>query len=420
MHVRRSIKLTVLFALTFAFLGFCEDQLHLNPAQEVAFSHGYDLVEWEARNFLAKWVHRVASALPWNSLSFDERLEEVHRHFGLSEELARLRTRLAREAAEIDGASQPLSMQLERVESDRAALRNSVEETLESSISQVLATEELSSFGGFIWPPVDVRMTRPPKVLVTSPRDRIFRQHDALLEPDVSLQSTEELEAELTATHDLSGLVVEIGGVATYPASIVDTLPLRSTLRLAAHEWLHNFLFFRPLGFNIFDSPEMQTLNETFADIAGREIGDRAYELLGGTVDQPMPPTTGSPAAMPEKEDEAEDQFDFAAEMRETRQRADELLDAGSIEEAEAYMEERRRLFVDQGFPIRKLNQAYFAFYGTYAESPTSVSPTGSQLRAFRDLVPTLHAFITEMARFSTYEQFLVRLEELEAGAEPS
>ena len=42
-------------------------------------------------------------------------------------------------------------------------------------------------------------------------------------------------------------------------------------------------------------------------------------------------------------------------------------------------MEERRLLMVEHGYPIRVLNQAYFAFHGAYAESPASSSPIGAQ-----------------------------------------
>ena len=42
-------------------------------------------------------------------------------------------------------------------------------------------------------------------------------------------------------------------------------------------------------------------------------------------------------------------EFDFRLEMRKTRIRADELLEDGKIEEAEAYMEERRQVFVAEG-----------------------------------------------------------------------
>ena len=54
--------------------------------------------------------------------------------------------------------------------------------------------------------------------------------------------------------------------------------------------------------------------------------------------------------------------------MGETRRTADELLAEGRIEEAEAYMEARRQIFVANGYRLRVLNQAYFAFHGAYAD----------------------------------------------------
>ena len=57
-------------------------------------------------------------------------------------------------------------------------------------------------------------------------------------------------------------------------------------------------------------------------------------------------------------------------------------------------MEERRLYLLANGYYIRKLNQAYFAFYGTYASSPGSVSPIGSGLRNIRQQQPSLKDFI--------------------------
>jgi hypothetical protein len=50
--------------------------------------------------------------------------------------------------------------------------------------------------------------------------------------------------------------------------------------------------------------------------------------------------------------------------MAATRIEVDRLLAGGKIQEAEQYMEARRQIFVAHGYQIRKLNQAYFAFYG--------------------------------------------------------
>ena len=110
-----------------------------------------------------------------------------------------------------------------------------------------------------------------------------------------------------------------------------------------------------------------------------------------------------------------EDEFDFAGEMRETRRRVDELLVEGAIQEAEVYMEERRRLFVENGFHIRVLNQAYFAFNGTYGESPASISPIADQLHRFRALTSDLRTFVETMSRVSSYRQFLDTLDRLVA-----
>ncbi len=54
--------------------------------------------------------------------------------------------------------------------------------------------------------------------------------------------------------------------------------------------------------------------------------------------------------------------------MGQTRQVADRLLAAGQVERAERYMDRRRDALQQHGYTIRKLNQAYFAFYGSYTE----------------------------------------------------
>ncbi len=72
-------------------------------------------------------------------------------------------------------------------------------------------------------------------------------------------------------------------------------------------------------------------------------------------------------------------------------------------------MEERRREFVANGYGIRKLNQAYFAFHGSYADSPTSISPIGGQLESLRQRSASLGGFVRAVAQISSYRD----LEEL-------
>ncbi|HMN13470.1 MAG TPA: hypothetical protein PKD55_14200 [Bellilinea sp.] len=101
--------------------------------------------------------------------------------------------------------------------------------------------------------------------------------------------------------------------------------------------------------------------------------------------------------------------FDYRAAMRETRVRADELLAQGKIAEAETYMDSRRQVFFDNGYSIRKINQAYFAFYGAYADAPGGGSagkdPVGAAVRIVRAQSVTLAEFVHRMQRLTDYSQ---------------
>ena len=388
------------------------DALKLNAAERTSTPYLYDLVQWEIANFPSKWLHRLASIVPWSSHSGEDVDTALREYFALSAQVSRLEAGLVGSAARGDSAAASetvrLQVELDRLLSRRQGLRNEVEEALESAISAVVREERLAAWGGLVFPPVDVRLTDPPKLLVTSPRDRILRTHDVLLDADIRLMEREQIEDRLLNEASLAALVTNLGGVATYPASIPSGYSMGGTLEISAHEWLHHYLFFRPLGQNISRSPEMRTLNETVADIAGREIGRRAYEKVAGG-----PPSDPSPAH-PDHES-GEPPFDFRAEMHLTRLRVDGLLADGLIEEAEAYMEERRLLFVEHGFPIRKLNQAYFAFHGTYAESPASISPIADELRELREAAGDLRSFIVLVSGVSSYPKFQAMLEDIRA-----
>ena len=414
LRFRTLIKWTVLGILVLILLTVGRDSVKFNPAQLAAAPYMFDIVEWQATNILSKWVHRAVSSMPWNTESEGTRRKQVEEYFLLGDQLAALRSDLARAEAKTpsEGSADVASLEADvaRLTATRKKLRNDVEETLEATISAVVAAEGFASWGSLILPPVDIRLSTPPKLLVTSTRDRVQRIHDVLLDSSVRLSQRMAMEDKLLRSSNLSALVIDIGGLATYPASLPTNRSLRRTLHTTAHEWLHHHFFFRPLGQSMFESGDMQSLNETVATIAGIEIGDTAFEMLGGKLD-PTPPV-GVYAADNGSPDGGEG-FDFSKEMRKTRLRVDELLGEGKIEEAELYMEERRRVFVENQFFIRKLNQAYFAFHGTYAVSPASVSPIGDQLREFRDLVPDLGAFVRKLSNVSSYQGFLDKLAEL-------
>lgn len=405
--MRKVIKRTALAVGGLVILLVGGDVPRFNVAQTAASPYLFDLVTWEAANVFDKWLHNAWLALPWNSTSDQERLASVREYFRLGEEVAGIRSEMDSAAAAADrGAVSELEARLDALRARRSALRAEVEHAMEAALTAAAKAEGLDSVGGILLPPVDIRLSQPPKLLVTSPRGRISRTHDVLLRPDISIHESEQVERTLLEEADLSALVTDIGGIATYPASVPGTRTLKWTLELSAHEWVHHYLFFRPLGQRYSSDPDMQTLNETVADIAGRELGAVALELMGEPIDSgPSSEDNGNEATGTGPE------FDFNSAMRETRLRVEALLSEGRVEDAEAYMEQRRLLFVDNGYSIRKLNQAYFAFHGTYADTAASISPIGDQLKEFRELTPDLGSFIRDLSGITSYERFLEVLE---------
>ena len=421
-RLRRVLRWVFFFLLPVVLVfGVARDTLGLNPVQRVALPYRYSISEWEVRNFPDKWVHLLWTRLFGREKSEAERLAELERYFDLGRDLLGANYALDRAmSGPSSGEVTALQEEVERLAGERSALRDSVEETIESALSTVIREVGLSGWESFVFPPVDIRLAGPPIVLLTSPRDRIERQHEVLMEPDVSLVVRERLEDRLMEEEDVAAISFQVGGLAAYPASVLDTLPPEYTFRAAAHEWMHHYMAFRPLGQKMFTSSEMVTLNETLADIVGREIGDAARELLSAPSLNLSPrggETEGDAAPQPAPESGLhgrDEHFGYREEMRETRLRVDELLAEGKVDKAEAYMEERRLEFVQNGYPIRRLNQAYFAFHGTYAENAASSSPIAGQLHRFRDLMPDLRTFVSEMGGISSYAQFLERLAELE------
>jgi hypothetical protein len=202
-----------------------------------------------------------------------------------------------------------------------------------------------------------------------------------------------------------------------------ETSALNWLLDVAAHEWAHNYLMFMLsyVGTNLTNDPAALTINETAANIVGREIGprvaERFYPDLSTTENAKTTDTrntekkkeklvsiTSDTSATPASNKAA---FDFRKEMRETRVHTDELLAEGKIEEAEAYMEARRALFVQNGYLIRKLNQAYFAFYGAYNDAPGGApaagrDPIGPAVQALRKRSGSLGDFLRAVAGVQT------------------
>jgi hypothetical protein len=391
-------RIVALSAIAGAWLGITLAVLLSVFADKGALdAHKWSLFAWESRYLVNGAVQRAGMLLHDYSRESDD--EAVVRYFEL--------TTLVRSLSESDD----LGPVMEAVE-DRSREENRVETILtrriEEAIREVGLTEEVPLFGAeVIWPPVAFELTTPPSLLVISPRDHIERARSVLLEPDITFLEALEIE-ERYSDEDTSAIVIQIGGLAAYPAIVPSERNYGTVLSVAAHEWMHHYLAFQPLGAAYYDSGEMTTINETVANIFGDELSGavrEAYPLE-------FPFGDGSPPAR------QTGGIDFTQEMRRLRIQVDYLLETGRIAMAEALMESTRQRFADNGIFIRKLNQAYFAFHGNYGDSPASSSPIGPAIQEIRDLSPTLKDFIETMRAIDTPEELDEVLEKARSRAE--
>jgi len=293
----------------------------------------------------------------------------------------------------------------------QAALAPFAESILQSQINNALAELNLTT-GGQTLPPLLYRSSPTPLALIISPRAHIEQITNISILPALTLDQQIKLEDDVAKSLNVSTLIVPVGGIGVYPTMVMETTDLRWMLTVIAHEWTHNYLNIRPLGINYSATPELRTMNETTASISGDEVGYLVLEKYYPELFASSPtlsllqfniayrPSNGLFA------DTAP--FDFRAEMHATRVKADELLAQGNIEEAETYMEQRRLIFWQNGYLLRKLNQAYFAFHGAYADIPGGAAgedPVGPAVRALRAQSDSLADFINTIGWMTSFEQ---------------
>jgi hypothetical protein len=303
----------------------------------------------------------------------------------------------------------PLERELEALYREQELAAPRVERIMAAQAAQVLADEGLGR-DDRIWPPVTFRFNDLPTYLVMSPRDEIRNYRGIYMLPDVPETERASLEAAVEEELDVSALVVDVGGIGSWPTMVIDDASLRSLFDIVAHEWTHTYLLLRPLGLSYSDSRDLTTMNETVASIVGGEIADlviaRYYPELAPPVPEP------EPEPEPPGEEQTASGDDFYQAMRRIRLRVDELLAEGRVEEAEAYMEAERQKLVAKGYNLRRLNQAYFAFHGSYATGPASVDPIGPWLRQLRAQSGSLQGFLDTVSKMRSLDDLLRSLEE--------
>jgi hypothetical protein len=309
-----------------------------------------------------------------------------------------------------EGASRAIRASVEQLHRHQIEVAPLAEAVLQAQVTEVAAGLGLT-FLGQPMPAVLFRTTSVPDALIVSPRTEIRQLANVSILADLPLEDQVNLEGQVERALDASALVVPVGGVGVYPTMIMQTTDRRWLTSTIAHEWMHNYLIFRPLGILYDHTPELRTMNETTADIVGSEVGDEVLRryypaissapmsdwLVGGLWKHrgPLPARDPPP-------------FDFRAEMHSTRIAVDAMLASGRIVEAENYMERRRRTFLENGYFIRRLNQAYFAFYGAYAAVPGGAAgedPVGPAVRTLRARSRSLAEFVKRIAWMTSFEE---------------
>ncbi len=369
--------------------------VHLNP---IVKPYLFSIVGWESGAIpheLNQWIFARHEKI-------DDEIRVVTEYFSYTERIKRLKSEI--EVASIgnrEGDLASLEAELNRLQERKIALAGRVERIIEKQIRDTLTQQGI--FNPVIelrvsFPPVNFKLEKPPCLLVISPRDRIESMREITLKPSLILEEIEDIEARVDEL-GVSSLVVEIGGLgATYPTLVINEASLQSTIDTITEEWLHQYLVFKPLGFlylldltGLSRDYEIAIMNETLAGMVSKEIGFMVYEKY-----------------YPEYENGANQnqatasEFDFNREMREIRKTVDMYLARGEIEQAEEFMEQKRQYLATMGYNIRKLNQAYFAFHGTYADEPAFISPIGLELKELRSQSASLKDFLNTVATMTS------------------
>ena len=407
--VRLKIELIVVVSLLlFCFLGVsCTPSRDFNTRlSSIVRPYRFGFARWEFNTIL----NEAKQVVFGREKKVEGEIDKVTEYFSMVDRLKTLKSEIeAIKTGDKQGDLASLEAELNELQQQRTALENVAERIIARQIRETLTKQSIFNpvekylrlKVGF--PPINFKLDKPPHLLVVSPRDRIESMREIVLLQDISLEEMESIEAK-TDELGVSSLVVVLGGFGgTYPTFITNEASLQFTVDAAAEEWLHHYLAFKPLGFlylldltGISRNYEIATMNETVASMVGKEIGamiaESYYPESENNARQPQETISG---------------FDFNQEMRDIRRAVDQYLAQGEIEQAEKFMEQKRQYLATKGYHIRKLNQAYFAFYGTYADQPTSISPIGVEFKKLRDQSASLKEFLETVASMTSHQDLI-------------
>jgi len=387
-------------------------------ARWLSQAYTFDATVWLVEAGQAKLTDFSLQGLRY--LSPEDGVQLVKRYHDLVQQEMEYRSALDVALAEAASGSTDVSEGLQSVQEEQEAIQLVAEGVLQRQASAILQANGLDT-AGVVFPPLTFHFSELPMALIVSPRNAIQQDANILLDPDMSIEEQIQLEIAVESAMDVSALVVGIGGLGYYPTMVMETTSMSWIAEVIIHEWVHNFLDLRPLGMHYNTSPELRTMNETAANLIGKTFGALLIEEYYPEWAPQMPvEAAGHPGETTQAEEPVV--FDFRLEMYITRLEVDRLLALGEVEAAEEYMEQRRLVFVDNGYPIRRLNQAYFAFHGAYADEGVSAAgedPVGEAVRQLWAQSESPADFLRTIAWMDSYDDLLVELARI-GGAMPA
>ena len=386
-----SLKIYLLILLTLFFSGCKNDNFKSHLEENEIFS----ILRYEIVTIGNKYSYSISNFFSKNN---KDNIEDILIEFqALTKKINSLKIQ-----KETDFFISSNKKSIEKIDDEIFELRKTrnlilleIEKEIQKIVKDQIKTEGID-FKGFVFPPVLIKIFDPPLLLVTSPRNVISRENEILLNSNMKNSRKKIIEEKILQEKNTSAIILEIGGLATYPSMIKPNTNIERLFELTAHEWLHQYLIFYPLGRSIFKNTKMTEINETLANIFGKEISknicsNKLYKSYCENNDQIT----------------IENSFNYDTFMKETRKNVDILLNNHNIIEAEQYMDDRRKELLNNGIFIRKINQAWFAFNGTYTDSPTSISPVFSILKNIQENSNNLKEFIEMLQYINDYEELL-------------
>jgi hypothetical protein len=360
-------------------------------------------------------VKESVSAIGGGRASADEKKRTLTEFFASADEAndleGQIRDLTSRGVVSDNPALAELEQRLSDLRRRRAQQSVLVESLLEEQVQSILKQQDLAllEVGRFFLPPVFFKLIDLPHVLIVAHRDRFEMRTQVAIRRAITSEDTEALEAAVDRDLGVSSLLVPIGGYSTYPTMIAGTAPFDFVVGAVTHEWCHIYMMFKPLGAAYGRDGDVTAMNETVCSIFGDDAAALVRETFYGAEKRPRPwqaTPTPTPAATqpPPKRDEPQG-FNANRELRRIYLAAEERLKANDIAGAEQIMEDGRAYLAENGVYIRKLNQAFFAFYGSYAEGPEAIRPDfiGDDLRELRRRSASLRDFFETVAQMSSY-----------------